>query len=182
MFQTYFELGFFHVTDLNGYDHIVFLIALMAAFLPSQFKEIIWLVTAFTVGHCITLLLAALGVFVVEPAISEKLIPITILLTAISNLFAHKRPLSFLVGITLLFGLVHGLAFSNYFKTILMEESIVGPLFSFNVGVEVGQLLIVGIGLLLNALFVKGFGLAFSTWRIGLSILAILLSLQMLFL
>ena len=154
-FNTYLQLGWQHIADINAYDHIIFIIALCATYLISEWKKVLVLVTAFTIGHSVTLILAALGLIVFNRSVIEFLIPVTILLTSIYNLFdnksgdvkdtfARKTNIKYLLAMG--FGLIHGMGFSNYFRSLLgKEESIVKPLFAFNVGIELGQLLIVVI-------------------------------------
>lgn len=154
-FSTYLQLGWQHIADINAYDHIIFIIALCATYLISEWKKVLVLVTAFTIGHSVTLILAALGLIVFNRSVIEFLIPVTILLTSIYNLFdnksgdvkdtfARKTNIKYLLAMG--FGLIHGMGFSNYFRSLLgKEESIVKPLFAFNVGIELGQLLIVAI-------------------------------------
>jgi hypothetical protein len=156
----YLRLGFHHIADLAGYDHILFVAALTIPFTVRDWKRLAVLVTAFTVGHSITLALATLRLVQVSSALVEALIPATILATAALSWRAgapgHERePVT--VGrylMALAFGLVHGLGFSTYLRSLLGdEERLVLPLLAFNVGLEVGQLLIlaivVGIGALL---------------------------------
>lgn len=150
-FGTYFELGLHHIADIRGYDHILFIIALCATYTIKQVKELLILVTAFTIGHSLTLALAALNLITVNAFIIELLIPITIVVTSIYNVSRSPDQsfTRFKYLMALAFGLIHGMGFSNYFRTILGRESdIVGPLLAFNLGLEVGQLLIV-IGFLL---------------------------------
>ena len=156
---AYFELGLQHITDLNGYDHILFLLALCAPFSISQWKKVAVLVTAFTLGHSLTLALAVLELVHVSSEWIEFLIPITILITAIYNglsaifnkegrTHSSARVLSIYPSylLALGFGLIHGLGFSNYLRSLLGSE-IMWPLFNFNLGLEVGQLAIVAAGL-----------------------------------
>ena len=154
-FQAYLILGFDHITDVNGYDHILFIVALCAVYQITEWKRILVLVTAFTVGHSITLALATMQLFAYRSEVIEFLIPITIFATAFGNLF-HKFPGSALGETTrpprlryvaaLLFGLIHGLGFSNFLRSMLgREQSIVQPLLAFNIGLELGQLIIVGV-------------------------------------
>ncbi len=149
LFQTYFQLGLEHIADLNGYDHILFIIALCAVYRLAQWKEVLILVTAFTIGHSVTLALAALNVLVFPPDVIEFLIPVTIIATAIVNVLPKRtrdRKVQGNYWLALFFGFIHGLGFSNFFRSMLMEgESLVQPLLAFNVGVEVGQLFIVAI-------------------------------------
>lgn len=159
-FLLYLRLGFHHIADLAGYDHILFVAALTIPFTGRDWKRLAVLVTAFTVGHSITLALATLRLVQVPSALVEALIPATIVATAALSWRAgspghEHEPVS--VGRYLMataFGLIHGLGFSTYLRSLLGdEESLVLPLLAFNVGLEVGQLLIlaivVGIGALL---------------------------------
>jgi len=157
-FQAYLQLGFDHITDSNGYDHILFIAALCAIYTLIDWKKVIILVTAFTIGHSITLALSTMGMISIRPDIIELLIPITILITAILNFF-HQTPKSAYIKektysprypLALTFGLIHGLGFSNYLRALLGKEAdIVDPLLGFNVGLELGQLIIVFIILII---------------------------------
>ena len=183
MFGSYLELGFDHILDLYGYDHILFLIALCAAYSYSEWKKILILVTAFTIGHSITLALSALRIISIDAELVEMLIPVTILITAIINLAVNpKRSVKWQIiyFLPLFFGLIHGLGFSNYFKALFEKESeIILLLFAFNMGVELGQICIVGIIMIINYL-VTGLGKAPQrTWRILVSIIAAILSIYM---
>jgi hypothetical protein len=144
----YLELGFRHISDLAGYDHILFLIVLCAIYQLHQWKTLLVLVTAFTVGHSITLALTSFSVISIKSEVIEFLIPMTIIATAIHNLFV--RSTSEFLGYTrsywmaLFFGFIHGMGFANYFRALLMDESsILIPLLGFNLGIELGQLLFV---------------------------------------
>lgn len=158
----YLRLGFRHIIDINGSDHILFILALVIRYVWEDWKNILVLVTSFTIGHSVTLALSTLNCVNFPVSVIEVLIPITILLTAISNYlvkdfsFTSKYP--FIYFTALFFGLIHGLGFSNYLKSLLgQEESLIGPLFSFNLGLELGQLLIVSIILLFSFIFVSLF-------------------------
>ena len=143
MFSTYFQLGFEHITDINGYDHMLFLLALCAAYIYTDWKKILVLVTAFTLGHSITLSLAVLNIIPVNSAWIEFLIPVTIVLTAGKNVVLKQEKSSVATYLmALAFGLIHGMGFSNYLRSLLGDELLL-PLFSFNIGIEVGQLLVV---------------------------------------
>jgi hypothetical protein len=163
-FELYFKLGIEHITDLNGYDHILFIIAICTNYRILQWKELAILVTAFTIGHSLSLALAVLNYVSFNPALIEFLIPVTILSTAIHNIIKLPKPLvnvEFKTDYTkyllvLLFGLIHGLGFSNFLKeTLVQNESIFTPLLAFNLGLEIGQLLIVFLFLSLNFLFLN---------------------------
>lgn len=183
MFKVYLQLGFDHIADIKGYDHILFIIALCAAYTATQWKQVLILVTAFTIGHTTTLALAALRIIHLPPGLIEVLIPVTILLTAARNL--RKNPPEARTWRTsyawpLVFGLIHGLGFSNYFKSLLGQEAdIVLPLFAFNVGVELGQIGIVIVILLVNGIALSGLRLSQKKWTLGISLSAALLSAWM---
>jgi len=178
------HLGFRHIIDINGSDHMLFILALVIRYLSSDWKKILILVTAFTIGHSITLALSTLDWISFPMHLIELLIPITILLTAISNLFVKDFSFSskyhIIYYFALFFGLIHGLGFSNYLKSLLgKEENIIIPLFSFNIGLELGQLLIVGCILVFSFMLIKGFKIDRKSYiRIG-SIITIGLSLIM---
>lgn len=154
-FSLYLRLGFEHISDLNGYDHILFVIALAAVYPLREWKHLLVLITAFTIGHSITLALATLGVVNFNPDLIETLIPVTIFITAVINIAerfakdpekALQRDWRMKYALAIGFGLIHGLGFSNFLRAVLgAEESLVLPLFSFNVGLEFGQLVILVI-------------------------------------
>ncbi|MFT4567353.1 MAG: hypothetical protein ACI9FN_002319 [Saprospiraceae bacterium] len=172
MFSIYLRLGFDHILDVNGYDHILFLIALCAVYRYSEWRKVLVLVTAFTVGHSITLALSALGIVVFKADVIEFLIPLTILFTAIFNILSlRKEPsINWSYILAMVFGWIHGLGFSNYFKALLgKEESIIGPLLSFNLGVEIGQIIIVLAILMLSYIFLVRLKIQHRDWTIFLS-------------
>ena len=165
-FQLYYGLGLDHILDVNGYDHILFVVALCALYQLSDWKKILVLVTAFTVGHSITLALATLRIISVNSELIEFLIPVTILFTAISNLLTRDRKVDegkvwrnyFYAGF---FGLIHGMGFSNYLRALLgQDETIILQLFAFNIGLEVGQIIIVAFFLILSFLFTTIIGVS----------------------
>ena len=147
-FSLYFSLGRQHIANLNGLDHILFIVALCIRYNFADWKKILLLITAFTVGHSITLALSVFNIVHLPPNWVEFLIPVTIFITAVSNLFVKKfvfkSKYPVIYFFSLLFGLVHGLGFSNYLRSLLgRSQSIVVELLAFNIGLEVGQLLIV---------------------------------------
>ena len=116
-FQAYLRLGFDHITDPNGYDHILFVIALCAIYTFPDWKKVLILITAFTIGHSITLALATLQLVNFRTNVVELLIPMTIISTAFSNYFQnktgeHQSP-RLRYGLAVCFGLIHGLGFST---------------------------------------------------------------------
>jgi hypothetical protein len=159
MFSTYLNLGFDHILDLNGYDHILFVVVLCAIYKVLEWRKVLILVTAFTIGHSITLALSALDLVTVNADLIEFLIPLTILITALYNVIGKRKQgqrINTNYFMALFFGFIHGLGFSNYFKALLgKEESIVAPLLAFNIGVELGQIIIVLFSMLAGYLFMN---------------------------
>jgi len=153
-FELYFTLGLEHISDLKAFDHILFIIALVCVYSWKDWKPILILVTAFTMGHSLTLALATLNIVSVSEPLIEFLIPVTIALTALYNITRPRVPKSNInvnYLMALFFGLIHGLGFSNFLRSLLGKEaSIFQPLLAFNVGLEVGQILIVFIFLILS--------------------------------
>jgi HupE / UreJ protein len=149
-FSLYFGLGKDHILDyVNGYDHILFVLALCAIYLVRDWKKILILVTAFTIGHSITLALATLKIISVNSEFIEFLIPLTIFITSFSNLFRKEADIDhgkvqINYVFALFFGLIHGLGFSNFLRSLLgKESSITSPLLAFNLGLELGQIIVV---------------------------------------
>lgn len=154
-FWTYLLLGFQHILNWQAFDHLLFILAITCLFTWSDVKHVLWLVTAFTVGHSVTLALATIGWVSVHAAWIEFLIPCTILLSAAINLNfkdSKKRDTTkSAYYIVLGFGLIHGLGFSNYLQSLLgRETSLWGPLLAFNLGLEFGQLIIVALILIIT--------------------------------
>ena len=159
-FILYLQTGLEHILDAKGYDHILFVISLCVIYRLADWRKLLWLITAFTIGHTITLALATLKIVHINSSMIEFLIPITIIFTCISNFFyepenqanesfnfkqknnSNKDFLRY--ATTLFFGLIHGLGFSNFLISLLGKQANVGfPLLAFNIGLEIGQLIIV---------------------------------------
>lgn len=172
-FSIYFELGWQHILDLSGYDHILFVTALCGIYLFKDWRKILVLVTAFTLGHSITLALSIFNIVRINTELIEFLIPITILITAFSNLINQKSEKSsswILYIYALFFGLIHGMGFSNYLHSLLGKNAdITWPLFAFNVGLEFGQLVIVLVVLIISSIASLFFGISRRDWRFFLS-------------
>jgi hypothetical protein len=153
VFSTYLELGFRHILDPDGIDHILFIVALCASYELKFWKRILLLVTAFTLGHCLTLILSGMNLFRIDQELVELIIALTIAITSLQNVIIPKGDqtgvkLKYLGAVV--FGLFHGMGFSSYFKALLSEEeNLLFPLFSFNLGIELGQICIVAGMLLL---------------------------------
>ncbi len=174
----YINLGFQHISDLAGYDHILFLLALCAVYSIDQWRRLFILVTAFTVGHSITLALSSFGLVVIPSHIIEFLIPVTILITAIRNvavpasdqLTDDQGNMTGHYLVALCFGFIHGMGFSNYFRALMMDSSsITIPLLGFNLGIEIGQLLVVSIIVIVASLVVKFAQVKHRDWNLFIS-------------
>ena len=158
-FLLYFELGWQHILNWQAYDHILFLIALCGTFLLYDWKKALISVTAFTIGHSITLALSVLNAILIPAKWIEFLIPITILITAGINIARRrsknkKLNLTFIMAIS--FGLIHGLGFSNYLKSLLgHKDGIITQLLAFNIGLEIGQIVIVFLILLISSIIIR---------------------------
>jgi hypothetical protein len=182
-FVFYFKIGWEHILDTTALDHILFIAALATVYLLKDWKQVLILVTSFTIGHGITLFLGAKNMINVETRLVEFLIACTIVFTALSNLFLK----SFTLGsirinyfLALFFGLIHGLAFAQTLKWILAEDqSFIVAWLSFSAGLELGQMLIVLLILLLAQVFVVILKLNRRYWTMTISILVLGLGLQM---
>ena len=146
--SSFFINGWEHIVDINAYDHLLFVMTLCAAFTIKQWRQVLVIITAFTIGHSGTLILSALDIIPTNPQLIDLLIPFTIMITAIANIVNYGKQGKFSdarikYAIALVFGLIHGLAFASNFKFMLFGDSIIMPLFLFNVGIEAGQLFIV---------------------------------------
>ena len=173
-FMVYLQLGFEHISDLEGYDHMLFIITLCAFYSWKSWRKILLLVTAFTIGHSLTLALSAFQVINIPQQLVETAIPITIFLTAIHNVFpsseaAVSRRLDTNYLLALFFGFIHGMGFSNFFRALTGGESIVLELFAFNVGLELGQLIIVAVFFTLYFLLDRFFKINHREWKLFIS-------------
>lgn len=175
-FWIYFQIGLKHVLDVHAYDHVLFLIALAVPFSFSDWKRIVLLVTLFTVGHTMALLLSVYGIVAIKVNVVELLIPITILITALFNLFnagksSKKESINLIFFVTLFFGIIHGLGFSNYFKTILggSANSKLIPLAEFALGIEAAQIVVVFVVLVLSYIVQTVFRFSKRDWTLVMS-------------
>jgi hypothetical protein len=175
-FWIYFQIGLKHVLDIYAYDHVLFLIALAVPFSFKDWKRIVLLVSLFTIGHTLALILSVFGIIVVKVNVVEFLIPITILITALFNLFtagksSKKESINVVFFITLFFGIIHGLGFSNYFKSILggTPSSKLLPLTEFALGIEAAQIVVVFIVLILSYIVQTVFRFSKRDWSLVLS-------------
>ncbi len=175
-FNFYLKLGFEHIADMAAYDHILFLVVLCAVYRIEQWRKILILVTAFTIGHSITLVLVSLDIFSISSKIIKFLIPATIFITALHNVMTpgsskeNSSKMTRNYAMALFFGLIHGMDFSNYFKALIMDPSdIVIPLLGFNIGIELGQLLVVFFIVSVAFLFLNIFKVKHREWNVFIS-------------
>ncbi len=173
-FKIYFDLGWQHIIDIEGMDHILFILALGALYTLREWRQVLILVTAFTIGHSITLALLVFDILHINKSLVEFLIPVTILITAVSNLFmkesfVNNRKIQTNYFLAIFFGLVHGMAYGSDLKSILMSDNVTTQLLAFNIGLELGQIIIIVIFLTITFLNVNIFGIARRDWRLIIS-------------
>jgi len=172
-FKVYLQLGFEHISDFAGYDHMLFIVTLCAFYAWRAWKKILILVTAFTIGHSITLALSAFNILNIPQQLVETAIPITIFITAIHNIASRKgsnpSTINLSYWIALFFGFIHGMGFSNFFKALTGGESIILELFAFNVGLELGQLIIVAVFFTLYFILDLLFDIKHRDWKLFIS-------------
>ncbi len=183
-FWLFFVLGKDHIADLKGYDHILFIIALCARYVPSDWKKVLVLVTAFTVGHSLTLAASALDVINAPTKWIEFLIPVTIILTAIANLFEKKfefrTRFPAIYFMALFFGLIHGLGFSTYLKSLMgRDTNIISELLAFNLGLEAGQILIVAAIMIVSLTCTRFFNINRRAYLLFVSVIVAVVALIM---
>jgi len=184
--KLFFELGLTHVLDINGYDHVLFLVVLAAPYLFSNWKKVLFLVTVFTVGHSISLILSSYKFVSVNSDLVEFVIPVTIAITALFNIITsgkivQKTKIGLLFFITLLFGIIHGLGFSNYFKMIVGSADYKFiPLIEFALGVELAQVIVVVVVLLLSSAAQNILNISKKDWVLVLSSVTLGLVIPML--
>lgn len=186
-FWFYVQLGLHHVLDINAYDHILFLAALALPFTFKSWKNVLLLATVFTFTHCLALVLSVYELMIIDVSWIEFLIPITIFMTAVYNLYNKQEQketnlIWFQVLVTGFFGLIHGFGFSNYFKMMIMgEEDKLGPLFGFAFGIEISQVIIVLLVLVLAYITQSIFKVKQRLFVILGSILIMLVTLPLLY-
>ena len=170
---VFVTLGFRHIVDLEALDHILFLVALAATYRVRDWRDALWVVSAFTVGHSVTLAFAVTGALVLSPRLVEFLIPLTIVATCAENLVVREqRRIGWRGGyrpvFAAVFGLVHGAGFASYLRSLFVDR-IALPLFGFNVGIELGQVVVLVLGAV--ALAALDRLLALAATRRGASVL-----------
>ena len=168
-FILYFKLGLNHVLDILAYDHVLFIVVLTIIYNFNQWKKVVWLITFFTLGHSMSLGLAAYDIVHVPVKIVEFLIPVTICITGFYNILRPSRPSGgkekIIFSFALFFGLVHGLGFSNYFRLLIgKEDDKILPLIEFAFGIEAAQVVVVLCILILGMLLQNIFRVSKRDW------------------
>ena len=185
-FIFFLREGLFHVLDWNAYDHILFLIALAVIYDFKNWKKVLWLISLFTIGHTLSLILGAYKIVSVRSEWIEFLIPVTILITAVVNVFyaknaSKKSKTNINLFFALFFGLIHGLGFSSYFKILIgTSDNKLIPLLEFALGIEIAQIVIVIVILLVGFIFQTFFRFSKRDWIFVISSIVIGLVLPML--
>lgn len=182
-FIFYLKLGWEHIISWEALDHQLFVLVLVAVYSYNDWRKILVLVTAFTIGHSITLALSVLDVFRVPSDWVEFLIPLTILITAFDNILMRNKPQSLMKKnyyLALIFGLIHGMGFANTARMMMAkEQNIFTPLFGFNMGLEFGQVLVVLLILMVEFLLIKFFKLKKIHWMVFASGITFIISLKL---
>jgi hypothetical protein len=172
-FRFYFGMGWEHIMSWEALDHLLFITALASIYLLKDWKQVLVLITAFTIGHSLTLALTVLDIISFPSNWVEFLIPCTIVITAISNLFQKKfTPKSIRINyfLALFFGLIHGMGFANAIRFMLAKDQSLGwGLFGFNVGLEVAQIVVVATILLVAEAIIVALKINRREWVIFLS-------------
>lgn len=173
MFWDYFHIGWDHIINRNAWDHLLFIMALSAIYVFKDWKQVLILVTAFTIGHTVTLILATFNIIRFSSTWIEFLIPVTIMITALANTLMKKftpKTIRHNYFLALAFGLIHGMGFANGLRSLLGKESdILLPLLGFNLGLEAGQLVAVLALLILAAIWQGVFKVSRRDWVLFLS-------------
>lgn len=182
-FLFYLQLGWEHIISKDALDHQLFILALIAIFSFRDWKKVLILVTAFTIGHSLTLVLSALDVFRFPSDWVEFLIPCTIVFTALDNIIFSKNEKKLIqlnYYLALLFGLIHGMGFANSVRMMLASEQVITlPLFGFNVGLELGQIVVVAIALFIHYIFSEVLKLSNKIWIYIISVPIFIFALKM---
>ena len=185
-FRFYTELGFWHVIDLAGLDHFFFITTLAVPFAFSQSRKLLWWVTLFTLGHTFSLMGNVYAEIIFSPYWIELLIPVTIALSAISLLFNKGTSIAdktswFFPILTIIFGIIHGLGFGRYFSIIIPDGAVENSLFSFALGVELAQVLIVLGVLVVNIIVINIMKRSRSKWEFLVGAMVLSQAMTMIF-
>ena len=182
-FMLYLKLGWEHIVSLDALDHQLFVLVLMAVFVFKDWKKILWVVTAFTIGHSITLVLSAFDILRAPAKWIEFLIPLTIVITALDNILMRNKPQNLMqmnYFFALFFGLIHGMGFANTARMMMSkEQSIIVPLLGFNIGLEVGQIAVVIVIMIIHFVMLTLFRINKKEWVMFVSSAVFALALKM---
>jgi len=178
-FQLYFETGLWHVLNKGALDHILFLIVLTLPYAFKEWRKVLLLVTLFTIGHTMSLILSVFGIIKINTVVTEFLIPLTILATAFYNIIIYRKKQSrgnensvnFIAIVTLFFGIIHGLGFFSFFKIHFFEapEDSLVPVLEFSLGIEAAQVVVIIAVLLLSAIAEQFFRVSRRDWILVIS-------------
>jgi hypothetical protein len=173
-FILYLKLGYRHILDLYGIEHMLFIIALVAIYLLRDWKKVLWLFLFYLAGHSLSLSLSVFRVLNPDPNIIEYLISVTLFIAAASNIFRREkssviqRPTKFIFAT--LFGIIQGFGLANYFTNIIhLNRKVTLPLIAFNVGIELGYLLVIFLYLVISWIFVNNLGVSKKVWYLVIS-------------
>jgi hypothetical protein len=182
-FNFYFKLGWEHILSWQALDHLLFIAALTSIYILKDWKQVLILVTAFTVGHSLTLILSVLDIIRFPSRWVEFLIPCTIVFTSISNLFQKKfthKSIRINYFLALFFGLIHGMGFANTIRFMLASDQNLGwGLFGFNVGLEAGQLVVVALLLFITFILMNLLRVNRREWVLFIAAAVFALSFKM---
>lgn len=182
-FLFYLNLGWEHIISLDALDHQLFVLVLVAVFVMKDWKDILWIITAFTIGHSITLALSVFDIVRAPAKWVEFLIPLTIVITAFDNILMRNRPNNLMkmnFYLALFFGLIHGMGFANTARMMIAnEQHIFLPLLGFNIGLELGQIAVVAAILVVQFILLNLFKVNRKDWIMFISSGVFALSLKM---
>ncbi|MXV37402.1 HupE/UreJ family protein [Flavobacteriaceae bacterium Ap0902] len=182
-FLFYLEIGWSHIISIDALDHILFVLALVVIYKTQDWKRILILVTAFTIGHSITLALSVLDVMRLPGNWIEFLIPLTIALTAADNILLRNQGKSLIkinYYLALIFGFIHGMGFANLARmTMAEEQNILIPLLGFNIGLELGQIIVVIFLLIVSYILINLLKVSRKDWVLMISSGVLALAIQM---
>jgi hypothetical protein len=183
-FTLYFLLGWNHIISFDALDHLLFLVSLNCIYKLTDWRKVLILITAFTLGHSLTLALCSLNIIKFNNNWIEFLIPLTIIITSVHNILPHEtdksRNIQWKYFMAIFFGLIHGMGFANTIRFMVAKtQTITIPLLSFNIGIEVGQIIVVICILYISYIFTAAAGLKQRWWIIGMSFICGIIALYM---
>ena len=182
-FLFYLNLGWEHIISLDALDHQLFVLVLVAVFAVKDWKNIFWIITAFTIGHSITLALSVFDIVRAPAKWVEFLIPLTIVITALDNILMRNKQNNLMkmnFYLALFFGLIHGMGFANTARMMIAnEQHIFVPLLGFNIGLELGQIAVVAAILIIQFILLNLFKVNRKDWIMFISSGVFALSLKM---